>query len=480
MSTRSPWSGEAWAGSPGVLGAGGAVLNDPSRPALTGWRWLLRAGGLRPWAGAAWGGGGVIDRPAQGGLLAIAEPDVAAVRLETWWSGAPYLRIQRLVPGLEPAPVRDGYPLSVQSLTRRNRCADPSGELASTLWLAGTNTTVGTVDDAGAAAGARVIRITASTSGAVQVVVPAAITVTDQTQITFALRLSAAPSGAAAIRGEWLDESGAVLTSTSSSYAAGSLGSFVGAPGAPMRRTGLFRLTPPPGAMSANVYFEIAGMAAGATADVDAVLVEDAATAGDQSGQYFDGDVLTGSWDIAAHSSASQLPGTQRIMDREAPLDVPIRYLMTAPDAPGVQVLSEPVTVTSRRRVWLSHPAIDLPLQVTVTEEPSITRPIQQEVLDILGSPLPVAITGARRSSARGTHKIATAGFDDRGLLEDMLDDGSPLLLRMPADHGHGPGEWIAVKDYTRGRTGHRAMNGTYRFELPFTVVRPPALPVAG
>ncbi|GAA1402032.1 hypothetical protein GCM10009613_61290 [Pseudonocardia kongjuensis] len=475
MSTRNPWSGEAWAGSPGVTGAGGAVINDPTRPDLVGWRWLARGGGLRPWAGSAWGGGGVIERPAQGGLLAIAEPDVASIRLEAWWSGAQFLRILRLAAGQAPAPVRDGYPLSVLSRTRRNRCADPSFERATTLWQAGTNTTVTGVDDTAAAAGTRVGRIRATAAGAVQAIVPAGISVTDQTQVSFALRLSAAPSGLA-VRAEWLDETGAALGN--STPAIGSLASFVGAAGTPMRRIDVVTLVPPSGAGSANLYLQATGMAAGATIDVDAVLVEDAATAGEQAGEYFDGDVLTGAWDIAAHASVSTLPGTHRVMDREAPLDVPVRYVMTAPDAPGVQVLSEPIVLTSRRRVWLSHPAWDLPLQVTVTEEPTVTYPIQQEVLEVLGG-TPVAVSGAKRSTARGTHKIATRNFDDRGLLQDMLDDGSPLLLRMPADHGHGPGEWIAIKDVTRGRTTHRASDGTYRFELPFTVVRAPALPAA-
>ncbi len=478
MSIRAPWSGEAWAGSLGVIGAGGAVINDPARPALTGWRWLSGGGGLRPWAGAAWGGGGVIERPAQGGLLAIADPDVAAVRLEAWWSGAAFLRMMRLVEGQPPTPVRDGYPLSVRSLTRRNRCADPSGELATTLWQAGSNTTVAGADDVAAAAGARVIRIRATAAGSVQAIVPAGITVLDQTQVSFALRLSAAPSGALTVRAEWIDETGAVTANSTPGLTSSALSGFVGAAGTAMRRTSVFTVTPPPGAATANLYLEVAGMAAGATVDIDAVLVEDAAPAGDQAGLYFDGDVLTGSWDIARHSSPSQLPGTQQVMDTEAPLDVPIRYLMTAPDAPGVQVLSEPVVVPSRRRVWLSHPEWPIPLQVTVNEEPEVTYPIKQEVLETLGG-LPVAVSGARRSTARGTYKIATRDFDDRGLLQDMLDDGSPLLLRMPADHGHGPGEWIAVKDVTRGRTGHRAMNGTYRFQLPFTVVRAPALPAA-
>ncbi len=294
-----------------------------------------------------------------------------------------------------------------------------------------------------------------------------------------ALRLSATPSGSFTMRAEYLDETGAVLASSSAAYASGSLAQFVAAAGAAMVRTGIFRLTPPPGAASANVYLEIAGMSAGGWADIDAVLIEDASTAGDQAGQYFDGDVLTGSWDLARQASPSQLAGAQRIMDREVPLDVPVRYVMTAPDMPGFQAVSEPVVVESKRRVWLLHPAEDLPVQVWVSREPKQTYGIEQAVMPVLGAKHPVVVSGARRRAATGSYQIWTERFDDRATLLRMLDDGSPLLLRMPANHGHGGGEWIAIGDVDVEAIWHMALEGVRKFELPFTVCRAPALPGA-
>jgi len=466
----APHAGYAYGGTREIPAVpGGGVIADPSNPDAGGFRWSRLSGGA-PWAGSAWSTGGITDRPNTGGMLATPDPDSALVRLTAWWSGSPYLRITRLLEGqTAPTPVRGAYPKIVRTPTRRNACTNPSGEVSTAGWVQGANTTVTNPADAGAPAGANVIRLAAAAAGSVNTTIPCAVPTDMAAPISFALRLSAAPSGALTITGTWtvpglLGSTSTVNTTLTMSAAtlAGYVGSFA--------RTPVLSMDPPVGAVQGALQLSIAGLPAGATADIDAVLIGD-------SGDYFDGDMLLGAWSGPVGLSASTLAGTQVIEDREAPLDVPLRYVMTAPDQPGFQVITEPVVLQSRRRLWLSHPLTGQVLEVLVKREPKQTYKIEQELLRVIGRKRPVPVTAAQRADAEGTLEIATARFDDRDQLKQMLDDGAPLLLRMPADHGHGPGEWMSFADVDIEVKGHRAQSGTRHFTLPYAVVDPPALP---
>lgn len=461
------YGGVAYAGAEGSSSTGGGVLVDPARPNAAGWQWLTTGSG-GPYGGRSYTGGGAIGRPAAGGITVLADADSAATIIDCWWSGAPYLRLVRIVNG-ERNPVRNGFPIVTQTATRTNDCTNPSGEVSTDGYLGDANTTVTNPTSVNATQGSRVIRLTATAAGTVSTTVPCLLDPLNPTPVSMDVRVSAVPSGALTVTAQWIDSTGASLPSSTATVA--SLTGYTTT--APVTRTPILTITPPSGASEGALSLSVAGMAVGDTVDLDGVLIGDA-------GEYFDGDALHGSWMLAPHLSASQLAGAQQIVDREVPLDVPVTYEMSAPDQPGYQVLSQPVTVESKRRVWLSHPTLGLPMEVNVEAEPEQTFAIEQGVHNVVGRKRPVVVSAAVRRAATGTYTIATRYFADRDQLLSMLSDGSPLLLRMPADHGHGPGEWLAIADVKTSVNGHMAREGTRHFDMPFTVVDPPALPDIG
>lgn len=474
----APWAGVAYAGAREIVGGqGGGIITDPSRPDISGYRWLQQPSSGGPWAGSVWGGGGgAFDQTASGGLLVTPDSDSAEVRIDAWWSGAPFLRLARIIDG-EVTPVRGAYPAAIRTGTRRNRCTNPSFEAGTTGWVAGTNTTV-TNPTAAALAGSRVGRFTATAAGAVNSQIPAAVLPTVPPVLSFGLRFpTAGPSGALTITATWVvgasvTDGTPITTTTSVTVPSATLAGYVGAT---MQR--LQPLTVPlpsaPGVLSGSLALSVAGLAAGGVMEIDAVQIDET------GGDYFDGSGLLATWAGTPHLSESTLAATQQITDREAPLDVPISYVLTAPDQPAFRAVAEPVVLESKRRIWLQHPWRGRPMQVTVNAEPKQTYDIEQTEIKVIGRKRPVVVSAARRQSAKGTYSIATERFADRDQLLDLLDDGSPLLLRMPADHGHGPGEWVSIGSVDVETKTHRAREGTRWFTLPFTVVDPPALPDA-
>lgn len=467
---QQPWGGAGFGGTQQVTGlAGGGIITDPSRPDMPGFRWRTQ-GGFGPFSGTVWAGGGAVYLPAAGGLAVEADADLALVNIRAWWSGAPYLRLVRIVADTR-TPVRTASPIPTTTPTRRNRCTNPSFEVDTTGWVAGTNTTVTAPTDPAAPVGADVGRLKATAAGAVTTTVPCLLSTELKNSVSLALRLSAAPTGALTLTAAWVNAAGTALSSSTVTIPAASLAGYV----AGFARTPVLGLTPPSTAAQGTLTLAIAGMAANATVDVDAVLIEE----GDSDGTYFDGDSLTGGWFGPAGLSQSTLAAALQVADPEAPLDVDVQYELTAPDQPQFRAISEPVQLSSRGRVWLSHPTIGAPVPVIVEKEPEVAAAIDRGVFKVLGRKYPVAVTAGPRRAVSGTYEVATFSFAERDALNAMLDDGSPLLLRMPANLGHGPGEWLSIADTSVGVVGHTALEHRPRhFTLPFQIVAPPALPV--
>lgn len=468
MTSPGPYyGGVAYGGATDLASTGGGVITDPSRPGAAGFTWVT-SGSTGPYTGFAYAGGGRVGREQAGGITVTADSDSAMMVIDAWWSGAPYLRLVRIVDGVRE-PVRNGFPIVTATATRTNDCTNPSGEVSTEGFVAGSNTTVTNPTSASATHGTRVIRLTATSAGSVSTSLPCLLDPLNPTPISMDVLVSAVPSGALTIIAQWVDAAGGALANSTASVP--SLTGYTAA--APVTRTPVLTIVPPAGAAQGALTLSVAGMASGARVDLDGILIGD-------DGDYFDGSDVHGAWMLTPHLSASQLAGVQQILDREAPFDVSVRYEMSAPDQPGYRVLSQPVVMESKRRVWLSHPTRGLPMQVNVEAEPAQTFALEQGVHKVVGRKRPVVVASATRQAATGTYTVATRYFGDRDLLLDMLSDGSPLLLRMPADHGHGPGEWLAIADVTTTVNGHMAREGTRHFELPFVLVDPPALPDIG
>lgn len=467
-----PYAGSGYGGTRDVPAASGTVITDPANPAGSGWRFDNQGAG-GPYGGVAFGGGGVLGRPATGGISATPDPLLGLIRLSAWWSGAPYLRITRIL-GDERTPVRDAYPLTVVNGTRRNACTNPSAEIDTAGWLAGANTTLSRITAAAMPAGVAAFRLKATAAGAVNATLPVTLPLpAGAPQVSFALMLSALPTGALTLTATWRDSAGATLGTSTATIAAANLAPYVGR----WDRTGVLSLpvvggTAGSGAVaSGTLALSVAGMAINATADLDAVLIE----GGTSSGEYFDGGNQYAAWAATPHASVSTLAAVQSVLDPEAPLDVPVRYEITAPDQPTFKITSEPVTLPSEDRSWLSHPGLRAAMIVNVAREPEQTRAIARGVFPVLGRSRPIAVSGSRRQAPSATLEVTTLDFAERDRLLDMLEDGAALLLRAPANLGHGPGEWLSIGDVTIKSLGHGAWDGPRTFTLPYQVVDAPA-----
>lgn len=468
-----PYAGRSYGGTRDVPAASTTpVITDPANPAGSGWRFDSQGAG-GPYGGVAYGGGGVLGRPASGGISATADPLLGIVRLAAWWASAPYLRVTRLL-GTERTPVRGAYPLTVLNGTRRNQCTNPSAEVDTAGWLAGANTTLSRIVEAAMPAGVAAFRLRATAGGAVNGTVPVSLPLVEGApRLSFALRLSAQPSGALTATVTWRDSAAAVIGTSVATIATGSLSGYINR----WDRTPVLALDPPPGvagatggAASGTLVLSVAGMAANGTADIDAVLIE----GGTSDGVYFDGTSPFAAWAGTAHASISTLAAVQEFIDAEAPLDVPVSYEVTAPNQPAFRIVSEPVTLPSEDRTWLSSPTTGAILSVTVAREPKTTRAITRGVFPVLGRARPIAVSASRRQSAAGTLTLWAMNFAERDALRDVLDDGSPLLLRAPARLGHGPGEWVSIGDVGEEGPGHGAWEAVRIFDLPYQVVDGP------
>jgi hypothetical protein len=472
----APFGGLAYGGAVAVPATSNGVITDPGNPGGSGWYFKSQGGG-GPYGAIAYGGGGLLGRPASGGISATPDPLLGLVRLSLWWSGAPYLRVVRVVDGVR-YPVRGSYPVTVDTPTRRNRCTNPSAEVDTAGWLAGANTTLARAVPAYAVpSGVAVFRLTATAAGAVNATVPVSLPLSDGApELSFALRLSALPSGSLTATVTWRDSGGATLGTTSASIASASLSTYVGR----YDRIPILNIPAYAGPAGSNAVasgtlaLQIAGMAAGGTAELDAVLIEgaDSSVAG---GPYFDGTFPYAAWAGTPHASESSLAAVQTVEDREAPLDVPVTYELRAPDQPTFFAVSEPVTLDSGNRTWLTHPDRGRAFLATVAEEPEQTRDITRGVFQVIGRARPIAVSSAQRQSSAATLTVWTETFAERDELLDLLDDGAPLLLRAPANLGHGPGEWLSIGAVQYKAVGHGAFEHSREFSLPYVVVDAPA-----
>ncbi|MCF7550965.1 hypothetical protein [Pseudonocardia sp. WMMC193] len=469
----APRGAGTYGGARDVAGArGGGVITDPARPEGSGWRWSTSKTALGPYGGLSYGGGGGLGYPSAGGLSATPDPLLGTVRVAAWWSSAPYLRLARVVDGVR-TPVRGAYPLAVTAPTRFNRCTNPSAEVDLTGWLAGSNTTLSRITEAAMPDGTSAFRLRATAAGTVAATVPVALPLAEGApQVSLNLRAGAAPSGALTVSVTWLDQTGASMGTTSATVPAATLAGFVGR----WDRTAVLSIPQPFDSTGAKVVtsgtmtFSVAGLAASGVIDIDAVLIE----GGSSDGSYFDGARQYGAWMGTPHASSSALAPVVDVVDREAPLDRPVQYELTAPNQPAYVLTSEPIVLDSRDRTFLGHPVLPYLIVATVTREPKVTRTIERGVHKVIGRRRPIAISASTRDSESGTLEVLVTTFAERDRLWEMLDDGQPLLLRAPARLGHGPGEWLSIADVDLDPPGHGAWEGARLFSLPYQVVDGP------
>lgn len=162
--------------------------------------------------------------------------------------------------------------------------------------------------------------------------------------------------------------------------------------------------------------------------------------------------------------------------DHEAPLDQPIYYFASSTIlAPGIQVISTPVTVPSDpgsagSLAWLTHPFKPaLSRLATITAVGQRQRKGRTTILPIIGSSTPVALTD-RRLDPTGELTVLTTTLAEAAAMRALLADGSVLCIRCPGFWGS---MWFfaAVGDATEEPAAGHALDPSVEWHLPYTVV---------
>lgn len=162
--------------------------------------------------------------------------------------------------------------------------------------------------------------------------------------------------------------------------------------------------------------------------------------------------------------------------DYEAPFGVPVTY--TAIMTLGSSSASSDVVTLNVGRVWLIH-AGDPTRSYTPPRVRGFTereRNIDQGTFKVLGRRDPVVTTDGQRSGVESKVLIRTETHAERDGLWAVLEDGSTLLLNVPASFGWGlTTEWIAVGKVSEARIADlRGADQGRVFTLPYTVAPRP------
>lgn len=159
------------------------------------------------------------------------------------------------------------------------------------------------------------------------------------------------------------------------------------------------------------------------------------------------------------------------LYDYAAPYGQPVSY--STQESPGT--VSAAVTV-GETRSWLLHPGVPtLSQPITIGDLAERLRKIQQGVFYPMGRSTPVVQTDGARRRGEYTLTLWTPDLDARSALLDLLDDGSPLLLNIPAGNGWGLSwEYVAVGDVTERRPVKFLGEPGRFWDLPIVVVDTP------
>jgi hypothetical protein len=426
--------------------------------------------GVYPWAYGMWAGGYPPPAYPGGGVLAVAVPAQGTVRIRAWWPSATELHLVRIHPDGARSPVRGGDPLKIAEATRTNYATNPSVEAGLNGYVpADGNPTLSQLAAPNAPAGSMVLRATNPGAGSNGVTIPTApvpVVLTSRLgTVGLTLRTSTRPASAT-LSVTWTNSGGMALgTSTvplTGDQLAASTGQFA---------RHVATVTIPATAATATAKFVATGMSAAGTVDLDAVTVEWAPS----DGTGFDGATLGGSWLGTPHLSASVLAPVITLVDAECPLDTLVRYQVSEPGVTGGYVLSDPVILNSDGGAWLSHPAYPgTPLRIDLRSVPVLERGIDQGVFWPIGAAHAVTVSAPRRA-ATGELAINLHSFAERDAFRALIADGSPLLLRAPAEYGCGPGSWVAIGAVTEDRDGRKAWQDYTLVRAPFVEVGAPA-----
>lgn len=468
MYARIPWGSAPWAGTDVSGTAPPGQPLPPPIPGGTNRYYLTASGAAYPWAFGGWAGPALPLPTLPGGLTVAPDPATGTTRIVAWWPDVAAVRLVRVHPDGSRHPVRGAYPLVATEPTRRNYCANPSIEIGLNGYVPGNGTpTLTRLAASDAPAGGYVLRAEIASAGACEVTVPHSVP-TGRVTVGVALRFVTRPTAVTVSLG-WVDAVGTALATSTATLTANQVNNSVG-----QWARQVVGLAPPAGAVAAgSLKVAASGLPAGSTLDLDAVTVELGASAG----TYLDGDSSAGFWLGTPGLSASLAAPMLTVDDGEAPLDVPVTYVLHNPTLVGGQATAPPVALASDGRTWLSHPArVTLPVEVDLRSTFDLEHDIDQGVFWPLNASRPVVKSAARRRSPTGTVAFNASSWAERDAIRSAFADGSPVLVRAPAAFGYGTGLWLALGALTESREGRKPWQDAALLSAPFVAVAAPSV----
>ena len=458
------WGGGGWGtGSPLVsLPPGWTDVPGGPGEGATGTFTYLSIPGGGPWGRRAWGGYQPSTPYSGGGITVAPDPQAGVMRVWAWWPDAVALQLMRVTQDGTRTPVRGAYSLRILAATRRNLCPNPSFEASTAGWLAlDANTTLALTGDY-ATAGTQALRMT-STTTTTGALIPGTLPGTaSRYTLGLSLGLSAAVTSVT-VTVAWLTATGSSAGTTTLTMTADQRSAAIGQ--APRVVWGF---QPPATAVTGSATLTVAGLPVGQHAVLDAVVVEQGTTSGD----YYDGSTLGGWWSGPRDLSVSVLAPVQAVVDADCPLDEAVTYELYQPALFGSRMVAPPTTLVSVGHAWLTHPLRSMPIPVDLRQVPEVEYGIEQGVFWPLDATTATTVSGRRRAGV-GTFGINVISREERAVLRDWLDDGQPLLVRVP-DEWHEDSGWYSLGAVGASREGRKAWQDAWLFTAPFVTVGAP------
>lgn len=146
---------------------------------------------------------------------------------------------------------------------------------------------------------------------------------------------------------------------------------------------------------------------------------------------------------VTQQTHVQPAPGasSRTITDYLAPWDTDIAYSTTHTVAGSTVTESSSTLQLSTTSAWIIHPDIPAltveadasnPSQMGIVAISDVTLPTTATVHQILGARLPVVTTLGTRLAPQFTVTIATVTLEEEAALRAIVDDQTPLLIRIP------------------------------------------------
>jgi hypothetical protein len=421
---------------------------------------------VRPWAAGGWAGGIAPAVYHGGGVQADPDSDTGVVNVQVWWPNVRSLELMRLTPDGVATPVRGGFPIATGP-TRFNYCSNPSGQVSNAGYFPRTGGPTFTAPLVRADTNGPYLGVNVTSTGTVSFDLPySGLPGRGAYTIGFDLLLPRRP-GTGVVTMNFTDNMGVATASATTTIDNDALNNAIG-----QWARVFVNLTAPNNATTVTqINVSFTSMVTSDQIGISEATVETNHTDGSPA----DGNLLGGLWTGTVGLSTSMLASIATVVDGEAPLDVPVMYQVWNTSISGGFAQSIQVTLDSNGTSWLSHSSDPgNPASVSPTVVPSVKKTLQQTTLTIIGRSHPVVITAGVRQAPSGTITLDTPTVAYRAQILDMMDDGSPLLLRAPAEYGYGYSQWMAFGDVDVDPQGRLAYHGTRFLNIPYQEVDAP------